>query len=78
MVAKKILTVLGLLVYVLVLAVIFTVLGMTYGGNFATGFEFMGSRGYEATGSIGFLLGLGLGVISSIITFIVLVKKKKI
>jgi hypothetical protein len=35
--------------------------GATYGGNHATGFEFNGLRGYEATGQIGAILGFVTG-----------------
>ncbi len=33
------------------------VVAATYGGNYATGFEFVGLRGYEATGLLGELVG---------------------
>lgn len=32
-------------------------LGMMYGGNYATSFEFAGNRGYEAAGLLGALIG---------------------
>jgi LPXTG-motif cell wall-anchored protein len=35
-------------------------LGANFGGNFAPDFEFAGTRGYEATGPIGTLLGAAL------------------
>jgi hypothetical protein len=35
--------------------------GMTYAGNFAPNFEFLGLRGYEAGGSLGALAGLVVG-----------------
>jgi hypothetical protein len=35
--------------------------GATYGGNYATNFEFNGLRGYEATGQIGAILGFVSG-----------------
>jgi len=37
------------------------VLGALIGGNFATNFELLGLRGYEATGIVGLCLGLALG-----------------
>jgi len=36
------------------------ILGLVYGGNFATHFEFAATRGYEATGIIGTVLGTAL------------------
>lgn len=35
--------------------------GALIGGNFATSFEFLKLRGYEATGVLGLLLGMLLG-----------------
>ena len=37
-------------------------LGALLGGNLATSFEFAGLRGYEATGVLGIVAGLLLGV----------------
>jgi hypothetical protein len=45
----------------LVVAALGLILGATYGGNYATGFEFHGLRGYEATGQIGTILGFVTG-----------------
>ncbi|AGP40997.1 hypothetical protein BE04_04745 [Sorangium cellulosum] len=36
-------------------------LGAFFGGNLASGFEFRGLRGYEATGQLGLLLGAAIG-----------------
>jgi hypothetical protein len=43
------------------LAVVGWAIGASYGGNYATGFEFCGPRGYEATGQIGEVLGFITG-----------------
>ena len=40
-------------------------IGALIGGNYATGFQFNGLRGYEATGQVGFILGAALGVLIS-------------
>ena len=37
------------------------VLGALIGGNWATSFELLGLRGYEATGIVGLCFGLALG-----------------
>jgi hypothetical protein len=42
-------------------AVLGLIVGATYGGNYATNFEFNGLRGYEATGLIGAILGFVSG-----------------
>jgi hypothetical protein len=42
-------------------AVIGLIVGATYGSNYATGFQFNGLRGYEATGQIGAILGFVTG-----------------
>ena len=44
-----------------VIALIGLVVGVTYGGNYATDFEFNGLRGYEATGQIGAVFGFVAG-----------------
>ena len=42
-------------------------LGAYIGGNFAQDFTFLGVRGYEATGQLGFILGAIMGVLVSIL-----------
>ena len=37
-------------------------LGAYIGGNFAQDFTFLGVRGYEATGQLGFILGCVMGI----------------
>ena len=75
--AKKILVILSLLVLTFILGIVFLLLGMTIGGNFFVDFEFMGGRGYEAMGSLGFFIGLGIGLIISIFVTIRLFTKSK-
>jgi hypothetical protein len=54
---------------VLTSGILFGLLGMfvaaLIGGNYATGFQFFGVQGYEATGQVGFIIGAALGVIVS-------------
>jgi len=42
------------------------VIGAYIGGNFAETLTFNGVRGYEATGQLGFLVGIVMGIILSI------------
>ena len=42
-------------------------IGMNIGGNFYPGFEFMGGKGYEATGYLGAVLGAILGILLGIL-----------
>ena len=49
----------------LILGLIGMLIGALIGGNFATGFQFNGVRGYEATGQVGFILGAAIGVLVS-------------
>lgn len=49
----------------IVIAFIGLVVGATYGGNYATGFQFGGQQGYEATGIMGAVIGfVGGGFLS--------------
>ena len=45
------------------LAIIGLLIGMSIGGNYDTGFEFMGGVGYEGTGYLGALIGAVLGIL---------------
>jgi hypothetical protein len=47
----------------LTLGVLGMLVGALIGGNFATGFQLLGVRGYEATGQVGLILGAALGVL---------------
>lgn len=41
------------------------IVGALIGGNYARQFVFNGVRGYEATGQLGFIFGVLIGLISS-------------
>jgi hypothetical protein len=49
----------------LILGVLGMFIGALIGGNIGTGFQFLGVRGYEATGQAGFILGAALGALIS-------------
>ncbi len=49
----------------LILGMVGMLIGALIGGNFATSFQFNGVRGYEATGQVGFIIGISLGVFVS-------------
>lgn len=49
----------------LVIGVFCMLIGAWFGGNYAESFQFVGVRGYEATGQIGFIIGAILGIILS-------------
>ncbi len=53
-----------------------TITGMNIGGNYFTSFEFMGARGYEATGIIGSFVGATLGVLAGFVLSRLILKKK--
>lgn len=42
-------------------------IGMNIGGNYFASFEFMGGRGYEATGYLGAIIGAVIGVLIGIL-----------
>lgn len=44
------------------LSIVGLFIGMNIGGNYFTSFEFMGGRGYEATGYLGAIIGVVIGV----------------
>lgn len=46
-----------------ILAIIGLFIGANIGGNFFPNFEFMGGRGYEATGYLGALIGALIGLL---------------
>lgn len=37
-------------------------IGAWFGGNYAEGFRFAGVQGYEATGRVGFIIGVVVGI----------------
>jgi hypothetical protein len=49
----------------LILGMLGMLVGAYIGGNFATNFQLIGVRGYEATGQVGFILGAALGIVIS-------------
>ena len=59
--------VVSIIVIVVVFAVIGLIVGATIGGNYFVDFQFAGQRGYEATGSIGFGIGMIFGFVLSAI-----------
>jgi hypothetical protein len=75
-VVKVVLAVFLILVLAFVGLVFGTLTGMNIGGNYFTSFEFMGARGYEATGIIGSFVGGALGSIIGIILARLILKKK--
>ena len=78
--AKKIARILVAVVLVLGFAfagMVFGLLtGMNIGGNYFTDFVFMGSRGYEATGTIGSIIGVTLGALAGGLLARLLLKRK--
>lgn len=45
------------------LSIIGLFIGVNLGGNYFTSFEFLGGRGYEATGYLGAIVGAVIGVL---------------
>lgn len=50
--------------------------GMNIGGNYLTGFEFMGGRGYEAVGYLGAIIGATIGLLLGVLSGVKLSDKK--
>lgn len=67
--------VIGAILIGLVCAVVGLLVGSTIGGNMANDFRFAGNRGYEATGVLGALIGLAIGVVGGAIAFACLPRK---
>lgn len=63
---KEVTIFMKLIVIITVSSIVMFLIGVFLGGNFFTDFEFLGTRGYEATGNLGILLGLVLGFILSL------------
>ena len=61
---KNILRISAVIVIALVFGTIGMIIGALLGGNYAEQFIFNGVQGYEATGQIGFILGISIGLIS--------------
>ena len=60
---KNILRISAVIVIALVFGTIGMIIGALLGGNYAEQFIFNGVQGYEATGQIGFILGISIGLI---------------
>lgn len=63
-------------IFGILLALLGLFIGINIGGNYYPDFEFMGGRGYEATGYLGLLVGAGIGALLGI--FIAQKKSKKL
>ena len=61
---KNVLRIFAVIVIALVFGAIGMIIGALLGGNYAEQFIFNGVQGYEATGQIGFILGVSIGLIS--------------
>ena len=61
---KNILRIFAVIVIALVFGAIGMIVGALLGGNYAEQFVFNGVQGYEATGQIGFIMGISIGLIS--------------
>ncbi len=61
---KNALRIFAVIVIALVFGAIGMIIGALLGGNYAEQFIFNGVQGYEATGQIGFILGVSIGLIS--------------
>ena len=59
---KNILRIFAVIVIALVFGAIGMIIGALLGGNYAEQFIFNGVQGYEATGQIGFILGISIGL----------------
>ena len=60
---KNILRIFAVIVNALVFGAIGMIIGALLGGNYAEQFIFNGVQGYEATGQIGFILGISIGLV---------------
>ncbi len=61
---KNVLRIFAVIVIALVFGAIGMIISALIGGNYAEQFVFNGVQGYEATGQIGFILGISIGLIS--------------
>lgn len=75
-IARVMVKVFIILVFVFGGLVFGTITGMDIGGNYFTSFEFLGARGYEATGMIGSFVGVTLGLLAGILLVRLIFKKK--
>lgn len=66
---KRALIILGCVFGTLVFGIIFLLIGMNLFGNYFVNATFLGGRGYEAGGNLGFLIGIVIGVVLSIFMY---------
>ena len=59
--------VVGTLLIALTAGVVGLLVGTAIGGNWAEDFRFAGNRGYEATGVLGAIIGLAVGIVGGAI-----------
>ena len=69
--------VIGAILIGLTSGVVGLLVGATIGGNMADDFRFAGNRGYEATGVLGALIGLAVGIVGGAIALACLPRKNK-
>ncbi|MDP2813275.1 MAG: hypothetical protein Q8S15_00310 [Erysipelotrichaceae bacterium] len=74
--ARIIITIVSVLVLAFFGMILGLLTGMNIGGNYFTDFEFMGDRGYIATGNIGLFIGLILGALTGFLLSRLLTKRK--
>lgn len=73
---RIIITIVSVLILAFFGMILGLITGMNIGGNYFPNFEFMGDRGYIATGNIGLFIGLILGALSGFLLSRLLTKKK--
>ena len=67
--------VIGTILIALACGLVGLLVGATIGGNMADDFRFAGNRGYEATGVLGALIGLAIGIAGGAIALAYLLRK---
>jgi hypothetical protein len=66
---RKSLIIIGCLAGTMILGIVFLLAGMNLFGNYFTDAVFLGARGYEAGGNLGFILGISIGIVLSFIVY---------
>lgn len=74
--SRIIITIVSVLVLAFFGMILGLITGMNIGGNYFTDFVFLGSRGYEATGTIGSFVGLLIGALTGFLLSRLLTKRK--